>query len=207
MPRTLILGTRNRKKAEELKVLLNPLGIELETLDDLTDAVDVEESGDTFVENATLKAVEQAKHLGRWVLGEDSGLCVDALDGRPGVYSARYSGENATDEGNNDKLLSELKDTPLEKRTAHYVCCAVLADPQGNAVASAEGRCHGRMRFERDGEGGFGYDPLFEVVEYHKTFGRLGDAVKSALSHRSQAIRRLIPQLKAIIRRKEWQED
>lgn len=193
MSRLLVLGTHNRKKGKELLELLEPHGIELQTLAEVEAPIEVEETGDTFAENAKLKATEQAVHLGRWVLGEDSGLCVHALNDAPGVYSARYSGAEATDEKNNDKLLAELGDLPLEKRTAHYVCHAVLSNPAGEPVAAAEGRCYGRILSERDGEGGFGYDPLFEVVEYHRTFGRLGAAVKAAISHRSRAIRAILP--------------
>jgi XTP/dITP diphosphohydrolase len=191
--RSLLLGTRNRKKAQELLELLAPWGFELTTLADKPRAIEVEETGQTFRENAALKACEQAKHLYRWVLGEDSGLVVDALGGEPGVYSARFSGRNATDESNNDQLLARLGDTPLDRRTAHYVCHAVLSDPGGNIRAESEGECHGRIRFERAGSGGFGYDPLFEIVEYHRTFGQLGPIAKAVLSHRARAIRALIP--------------
>jgi XTP/dITP diphosphohydrolase len=201
----LALGTRNKKKGVELVELLAPLGIELVTLADIPEAMEVEETGQTFAENAALKAVEQARHLQRWVLGEDSGLAVDAIKGAPGVYSARYSGDNATDEANNRKLLDVLRDVPLEKRTAHYVCHATLSDPLGNIRAESEGQCHGRMLFEETGTEGFGYDPLFEIVEYHRTFGRLGLAVKGIISHRARALRLLIPQLARLIELGAWQ--
>ena len=191
----LVLGTSNRKKAIELRELLEPLGFELKTLADLPEAISVEETGETFAANAALKAVEQAKHLGQWVLGEDSGLAVDALGGAPGVYSARYAGPDATDEANNQKLLRELADVPLEKRSAHYVCHATLADPNGKIRAESEGHCHGRILFTPSGTEGFGYDPLFEIPEFHRTFGQLGLAVKGILSHRARALRQLIPQL------------
>jgi XTP/dITP diphosphohydrolase len=189
----LILGTRNRKKGIELAELLSPSGFELITLADIPNSIEIDETGTTFAENAALKACQQAKHISRWVLGEDSGLAVDALKGEPGVYSARFSGEGATDESNNRLLVERLGKTPLEKRTAHYVCHATLSDPTGAIRAEAEGYCHGRIRFEAAGSGGFGYDPLFEIVEYHRTFGELGPAVKAALSHRARAIRELIP--------------
>lgn len=115
------------------------------------------------------------------------------LNGAPGVYSARYSGDGATDATNNEKLLAALSAISQEKRTACYVCHAVLADPQGEVRAESTGRCGGRIRFAPAGGGGFGYDPLFEVVEYHRTFGELSPAVKSALSHRARAIRQLVP--------------
>ncbi len=202
----LVLGTRNKKKGIELLELLGPLGIELVTLADVSESIEVEETGQTFAENAALKAIEQAKHLKRWVLGEDSGLAVDALKGAPGVYSARYSGPGATDGSNNQKLLAALQNVPLEKRTAHYVCHATLSDPLGNIRAESEGHCHGRILFEETGTEGFGYDPLFEVVEYHRTFGRLGLAVKGIISHRARALRLLVPQLAALIEAGEWRK-
>jgi XTP/dITP diphosphohydrolase len=200
----LVLGTHNRKKGLELAELLQPWGFQLLTLADVPNPLEVDETGDTFAANAALKACQQAAHLQRWVLGEDSGLAVDALDGAPGVYSARFSGPTATDESNNRLLLEKLGSTPLEKRTAHYVCHATLSDPAGNIQAEAEGYCHGRIRFEGSGTGGFGYDPLFEIVEYHSTFGELGPAVKAALSHRARAIRQLIPALLRLIDSGTW---
>jgi XTP/dITP diphosphohydrolase len=200
----LILGTRNRKKGQELVELLSPWGFELITLAEVHEAIEVEETGETFAANAALKACEQAKHLQRWVLGEDSGLAVDALKGEPGVYSARFSGPQATDESNNHLLLERLGQTPLEKRTAHYVCHATLSDAKGNIRAEAEGYCHGRIRFEPVGDGGFGYDPLFEIVEYHRTFGELGPTVKAALSHRARAIGKLIPAMLRLVDSGEW---
>jgi XTP/dITP diphosphohydrolase len=201
---TLVLGTRNRKKGLELAELLAPWGFDLKTLADFQDSIEVEETGDTFAANAALKACEQAKHLREWVLGEDSGLVVDALGGEPGVLSARFSGQGATDESNNALLLSRLGDTPLERRTAHYVCHAVLADDSGTIRAESEGECRGRIRFTPAGSGGFGYDPLFEVVEYHRTFGELGPVVKEFLSHRARAIRAMIPDLLKLVEGGRW---
>lgn len=192
---SLVLGTHNQKKGLELVELLAPVGIEVQTLEAFPESIEVEETGTTFAENAALKASGQAKHLGLWVLGEDSGLVVDALKGAPGVYSARYSGPNATDEENNRHLLAELGNTPLERRTAHYVCHAALSNPSGEIVATQEAYCHGRIRFEAAGSGGFGYDPLFEIVEYHRTFGELGPKVKACFSHRSRAIRQMVPEI------------
>src|SRR5262245_26504311 len=129
---TLILGTHNRKKLGELVELLAPSGIELKTLADFPAALAVEETGQTFAENARLKATVQARHLNAWVLGEDSGLSVDALGGAPGVLSARFADPGATDQRNNELLLQKLASVPLEKRTAHYTCYAALSDPAGN---------------------------------------------------------------------------
>ncbi len=204
MNRLLVLGTRNRKKLGELVELLAPLGLQLATLDDFPAAVEVAETGDSFAANAALKATVQARHLGEWVLGEDSGLAVDALGGAPGIFSARYSGAGATDEKNNALLLEKLQSVPLERRTAHYVCSAALSDPAGNVRATSEGICRGRILLERAGSGGFGYDPLFEVVECHRTFGELAPAVKGVLSHRSRAMRALAPQIGRLVAAGEW---
>ncbi len=195
----LVLGTGNRKKGLELAALFGPLGIDLRTLADFPEAIDVEETGDTFAANATLKAVEQARHLDRWVLAEDSGLVVDALDGAPGIYSARYSGPGANDDSNNRLLLERLSGVPQQKRTAHYVCHTVLCDPAGEICAESEATCRGRMLTAPRGTNGFGYDPLFELVEYHRSFGELGPRVKACLSHRARAARLLVPQLMLLI--------
>ena len=193
----IVLGTNNRKKGIELAEFLTPYHIEVRTLADFDQKLDVIEDGQTFLDNARKKAVEQARFLNAWVVGEDSGLCVDALKGAPGVHSARFAAlsdtGNASDEDNNRMLLEKLAHVPLEKRTAHYVCTAVLADPTGKVHGEAEGMCRGRILLKHSGEGGFGYDPLFEVVEYRQTFGTLPPAVKRAISHRARAIRKLIP--------------
>ena len=191
----IILGTHNRKKGIELRELLEPHGFDLRTLAEVTNPIEVVEDGDTFAANAQRKATQQATHLGEWVLGEDSGLCVDALGGRPGIYSARYSGENATDESNNSLLLEELRNVPVAKRTAYYVCHMSLSDTQGNVIVDCEATCRGRILEAPRGSGGFGYDPLFELIEYHATFGELGSAVKSVLSHRSRAMCCFVPKL------------
>lgn len=199
MGRLLILGTGNRKKGLELIELIAPLGLELKTLADFPDAISVVEDADSFAGNARKKAVEQARHLGHWVLGEDSGLVVDALNGAPGVYSARYAGPQAADADNNARLLSELRNISDERRSAHYVCHAVLSDPAGNVQAESVGRCHGRIRRQEAGSGGFGYDPLFEIVEYHRTFGELGPDFKAMISHRARAIRRMLPEIARLL--------
>src|SRR5690554_3279990 len=127
----LVLGTRNRKKGLELAELCQPAGIEVRTLDDFPSASEVEETGNTFAINAALKAVQQARHLNQWVLADDSGLAVDALDGAPGVWSARFASPTASDEENNRHLLAKLAGVSIPRRTAHYVCHATLADPEG----------------------------------------------------------------------------
>ncbi|MEZ6087324.1 MAG: RdgB/HAM1 family non-canonical purine NTP pyrophosphatase [Pirellulaceae bacterium] len=195
----LVLGTGNRKKAVEIRQMVPTDRIHLISLADLPDAIDVVEDGDSFAANARLKSTQQAKHLGKWVLAEDSGLCVDALDGQPGIYSARFSGAEATDEKNNDLLLDRLAGVPLESRTAFYCCYLSLSDPDGNERLTDSGRCYGRIIEERHGSQGFGYDPMFEIPEYHLTFGQLGPAVKKALSHRSRALRQFLPRMLALI--------
>lgn len=200
----LVLGTRNDKKRRELEELLSLPSLELVTLANYPDAPEVEETGTTFLDNASLKAVTLARALGAWVLGEDSGLCVDALDGRPGIYSARFAGEPSDDERNNDKLLDELSGIPDEKRTAHYVCTAALSDPTGTIRGTSEGRCHGVITWERIGSGGFGYDPLFLIPSEGKTFGELPAAFKQSISHRAQAMMKLRPQLMQLIDKGCW---
>jgi XTP/dITP diphosphohydrolase len=197
MSLVLVLGTRNRKKCQEIVEILGDLGLELRDLSAYPDAPEVVEDGATFEANACKKASQLASALEEWVLGEDSGLVVPALRGRPGVYSARYAGKQGDDEANNDKLLAELASAPDERREAYYVCTVAVANPMGEVVAEAEGRCHGKIVCERRGSGGFGYDPLFLISEYHKTFGELSARVKHALSHRARALAKLRPTLRS----------
>jgi XTP/dITP diphosphohydrolase len=196
----MVLGTGNAKKKAELQRLLAPYPqIQLTSLADYPAALEVEETGITFAENAELKASVQARHLNRWVLAEDSGISVDALDGAPGIYSARFSGEKATDTSNNEMLLEKLTGVPSKKRTAFYTCHMALSDPEGTIHIRCEDKCHGRILTKGRGNGGFGYDPLFEIPEYHATFGELGPSVKSVLSHRARANRRFVPLLLTLI--------
>jgi XTP/dITP diphosphohydrolase len=191
MPRTLVLGTRNRKKVEELRPLLADLPLTLTAVADFSGAPDVPEEGQTFEANARAKAAGYAVAVREWTLAEDSGLVVPALGGEPGVHSALYAGRHGDNEANNDKLLAKIAIVPENQRAAYYVCVAALADPQGNVVAVTEGRCGGRIVAERRGTAGFGYDPLFLIPEYHKTFGELSAVVKQALSHRARAMERM----------------
>ncbi len=196
MPPLLVIGTRNAKKLQEIREILGDLGIELRDLTSYPAAPEVIEDGTTFEANARKKAVELALALGQWVLGEDSGLVVPALNGRPGVYSARYAGKQGDDAANNARLLAELAPLPEDRRAAYYVCTAALADPQGEVKAVVEGRCHGVILRELRGTGGFGYDPLFLIPEYHRTFGELSARAKHALSHRARALEQLRPVLR-----------
>ena len=212
----LVLATRNRKKLAEVADLLDRAGVDVETrdisafdaggeLERFGPVPEVVEDGDTFAANAALKATRTARHLQAaglpaYVLGEDSGLCVDALDGEPGVYSARYAGTHGDDAANNAKLLAELNGVPPEKRGAGYVCSVAVADPAGEVVLTAEDACRGRIVTEPRGGGGFGYDPLFEVRELHRTFGELPPVVKRHLSHRARAFASLTPALAALFK-------
>src|SRR5262245_47404796 len=195
----LMLGTRNRKKRAEIVEILGDLPLEFGDLQDRPDVPEIEETGTTFEANARLKAEAVARATGAWTLGEDSGLVVPGLHGRPGVHSARYAGKQGDDAANNAKLLAELAPLPADRRAAYYVCVAVLADASGAIRATAEGRCHGVIVPEARGTGGFGYDPLFLIPEFHKTFGELCARVKHALSHRARALERIRPAVRKLL--------
>lgn len=192
-----ILATNNMKKLGEMQRILSPLGINVLTANDLgTQLEDVEETGTTFEENARLKAVSACKETNLPAIADDSGLAVDFLDGAPGVYSARYAGEHGNDEKNNDKLLDELKDVPVEKRTGKYVCAVCCVFPDGREIM-VRGECHGTIGFQREGNEGFGYDPLFLVEG--KSFGNYTADEKDKISHRGNALRKLTDELRNII--------
>ena len=206
----LIIGTGNRSKGLELVELLEPRGFQVQTLLDLTvehdcRPLEIVEDGESFAANSQKKAIEQARHLGHWVLADDSGIEIDALQGAPGIYSARYAGLNSTDLENNTKLLTELGDLPESSRTARYVCHVAVADPNGQLRAESEAVCCGIIGSEPVGTNGFGYDPLFVIREYHRTFGELGPAVKRAISHRARALRAIVPKLVALATSGEWE--
>jgi XTP/dITP diphosphohydrolase len=184
----LILGTRNRKKREELFEILGDLGVQIRDLTGWPNLPEIDEDGTTFEANAVKKATELGRMLRHWVIGEDSGLVVPALKGRPGVYSARYAGPHGDDAANNARLLAEMEPFADDCRAAYYVCAVALADPDGKVQAIAEGRCHGVICRQLRGSGGFGYDPLFIIPEYHHTFGELSPLVKHAISHRARAL-------------------
>jgi XTP/dITP diphosphohydrolase len=182
--------------------LVAPLGIVVRTLDDFPDAPEVEETGSTFAENAALKASAVARALSRWTLADDSGLAVDALGGAPGVHSARFAGEHGDDAANNEKVLALLRDVPDEQRGAAFVCHLALADPTGEIRLRVEDRCRGRIVRDLRGAGGFGYDPMFLILEYHRTFGEIGPAAKNLISHRARAFAALLPQLARVMNEK-----
>lgn len=191
----IVIGSGNAHKVLELRALLPRNRFRLTSLAELPHAIDVDETGQTFAENARLKAVEQAKHLGRWVLAEDSGLEVDALDGKPGVLSARFAGVHGDDAANNRLLIESLADVPAANRTAAFRCFVCVASPDGQVAIEVDDSCRGMIGFQATGDDGFGYDPLFIIPEYHLTFAQLGIAVKNVLSHRSRALRKLLPRL------------
>ena len=176
-----IIATHNQKKLAELERILHPIGIEVST----AQLQEVDETGSTFAENAYLKANAACKETGLPAIADDSGLAVDALNGAPGIYSARYAGEHATDLQKMEKLLYELKDVPKEKRTARFVCSICCVFPNGDYI-TAEGTCEGTIAFELTGDGGFGYDPIFLVGE--QSFGQLSDEEKDRISHRGKAL-------------------
>ena len=192
-----ILATNNMKKLAEMQRILSPLGINVVTAKMLGKQLeDVEEDGKTFEDNAKLKARAACKEMNMPAIADDSGLCVDYLDGAPGIFSARFAGEHGNDEKNNDLLLEKLDGVPLEKRTAHYVCAIFCTFPDGREIV-VRGECNGVIGFQRDGHEGFGYDPLFLVDG--KAFGRYTAEEKDKISHRGNALRLLTKELEKII--------
>jgi len=183
MKQRVIVATRNAHKVEEIRAIL--ADFEVLDLGALENPPEVEETGTTFVENATLKAVAISELTDALVLSDDSGLEVDALGGEPGVYSARYAGEDGNDALNNDKLLREL--SGKKERSARFRCVICLAK-NGKPFADFSGAVEGRILTERRGEGGFGYDPLFVPEGYEESFAELGEEVKNGMSHRARAL-------------------
>ncbi|WP_312048546.1 XTP/dITP diphosphatase [Exiguobacterium profundum] len=184
----LIIATHNPGKVKELEGMLTPLGFEVESLLDYPDAPETDETGKTFEENAALKATEAAAYFGHAVLADDSGLEVDALDGAPGVYSARFAGPEKSDEANNALLLEKLNGET--NRTARFVCALCLAKSSGETL-TVRGTIEGTIGYSPQGENGFGYDPLFIVPSLHKTAAELERDEKAVVSHRGQALRKL----------------
>jgi XTP/dITP diphosphohydrolase len=186
-PPRLVFATTNRGKLRELAEILASDGVTVVGIDDVAPGWTVVEDGETFAANARIKARDLARRSGLLVLGDDSGLEVDALGGRPGVRSARYAGEDATDQENTALLLRELRDVPDAKRGAAFVCALALAWPDGRLV-EADGRCKGRITHAPRGEGGFGYDPVFLDAASGRTFAELPTEAKNAFSHRRRAL-------------------
>ena len=193
----LLIATQKKKKKTELQRILSPLGIEVVTAEDIgCELRDVEETGTTFEENARIKAVAGCEDSGIACIADDSGLCVDYLNGEPGVFSARYSGVHGNDEANIDKLLNNLEGVGRKDRTARFVCAACCAFPDGKVI-TVRSECEGEILTERHGSGGFGYDPVF--MSGGKSFGEITAEEKDAMSHRGKALKLMSEELKKII--------
>lgn len=185
----LIVATKNKKKLKEIRKILKGLDLKISSLLDLKNIPRIIENGKTFKDNAAKKALKISCFTKKLTLGEDSGLCVDALGGKPGIYSSRFSGKNKSDAKNNEKLIRLLKNYPVKKRGAHYVCAVAIAGGDG-LLGLVEGRCYGYIGFKLKGRYGFGYDPLFVIQKYKKTFGQLGPKIKHRISHRYKALKK-----------------
>ena len=198
----LLIATQNQGKVREYQRLLDGIGFEVIGLADIgLGSMDVEETGTTFAENATLKAKAYAEASGKLALADDSGLVVDALDGAPGVYSARYGKPEFDDAGRRAFLLENMRDVPDSERTAHFTCVIAVCDPRTDTLYTVEGHCNGRiLQAERDGGKGFGYDALFQPEGYTQSFAELAPEEKNRISHRGQAVAKLPDALSKIPR-------
>jgi XTP/dITP diphosphohydrolase len=194
----VLLATGNKGKVKELEELLNEEDIQILSLRDFPQIPDIEETGETFAENALIKARAAAAASNMVTLADDSGLEVDALEGRPGVLSARYAGEPKDDERNTHKLLAELQGVPDEKRAARFRCCLAIVKPGGKEILT-DGTVEGRILHSKQGTGGFGYDPVFYLPEMGRTMAELSLEEKNRISHRAQAFRKSVPILKALL--------
>ena len=183
----LVVATKNKKKLKEIRDILKGFRVKVISMEVYPDLPRIVENGVTFKDNAIKKAVKIAKFTKKLTLGEDSGLCIEALGGLPGVRSARFSGGDKSDLKNNLKVLKLLEGTSLKKRKAYYVCAVALADKNG-LVGVVEGKCFGLIDLKQRGTKGFGYDPIFLIPKYKKTFGQLGEGVKHKMSHRYHAL-------------------
>ena len=202
----LVLATKNKGKVREISDFLAPHGFEVVSINDFPDIEEIEENGETFRENAIFKATRAYELTGIMSLADDSGLEVDHLDGAPGIHSARFAGEEKDDRANIVKLLDLLAGVPVERRTARFRCLMAIADTDG-WVYIAEGACDGVIAGEPRGEGGFGYDPVFYLPEYGKTFAELDPEIKNKISHRAQALAGILDILSELKLMKEDDED
>lgn len=198
----VIIATKNPGKAREFAHIFAPRGIVVRTLLDYPEIKDVEETGQTFEENAILKAEAISKQLNKMVISDDSGLIIDALGGRPGIFSARYAGEEKNDQANIDKVLNELNGIATEKRTARFYCALAVAD-LGKETITVSGTCEGQVLEERKGSNGFGYDPIFYVVEKGVAMAELSSDEKNKISHRAIALQKLDSILDHVLERVE----
>lgn len=192
--KTIVVATRNQGKVAEIKGAIEHLGVTVRSLSEFSAIPEAVEDGLTFEDNAIIKARYYAAHTGYACLADDSGLEVDALGGQPGVYSARYAGENADDAANNSKLLAALENVPPERRTARFRCVLAFADKTGTVI-TADGSCEGIILDTPQGQGGFGYDPLFFMPELGKTLAEVSVTEKNAISHRGRALKNIVPKL------------
>jgi len=186
----VVIATRNSGKLREIQAILSPLGLKILSLRDFPEVPEIIEDGQTFEENAVKKAAAVSRQTSRMAIADDSGLAVDALQGRPGVFSSRYAGEKATDAERYQKLLKEMAGTPQGKRGASFICAMAVASPKGK-VEVVEGECRGEIAFAPKGSHGFGYDPVFYLPEWGKTMAELEAEVKNRISHRAQALEKL----------------
>ncbi|MBU8879604.1 XTP/dITP diphosphatase [Bacillus sp. FJAT-29790] len=194
----VIIATKNAGKAKEFERMFKPLGYEVKTLLDFPELEEVEETGKTFEENAILKAETISKALKKAVIADDSGLAVDALNGRPGIFSARYAGEEKNDQANMDKVLEELGDLPFDERQARFYCALAAAVP-GRETITVFGTCEGVILQEKRGTQGFGYDPIFFVQEKGKAMAELQPEEKAQISHRAHALQKMEDELPALL--------
>jgi XTP/dITP diphosphohydrolase len=194
----LVIASTNMHKVREFRTMLKPLArFDLLSLHDFPDYTPPEETGNTFEENASLKAEHAAKTLNRWVIADDSGLIVPALNGAPGIFSARYAGQDATDLDNRKKLLDEIQHLMEEDRQAFFECAIAIASPEG-LKKCAKGTCEGTLLNKDRGGSGFGYDPLFIKHGYNKTFAELSESIKNRISHRRKALDKVLSLLESI---------
>ncbi len=191
MQRSLLVASNNQGKIREIKDALQPVFTTILSLKEVNIFISPEETGNTYLENALIKAKAAAEFWNDWILADDSGLEVEALQGQPGLFSSRFAGENATDQENNEKLLSLLKTTPPNKRAARFRCVAVLYHGATHQFLHAEGICEGVITLAPKGEEGFGYDPLFLLPSLGRTMAELSFEEKMTLSHRANALQKL----------------
>ncbi|MBE2201530.1 MAG: XTP/dITP diphosphatase [Anaerolinea sp.] len=197
--RKLLVATHNKGKVAEFAEMLADLELAWLSLDDVGVTLDVAETGQTFAENALLKARTYAAVTGLLTLADDSGLEVDALGGAPGVYTARYGGEELNHAQRYQLLLHNLGDVPWERRAARFRCVIALASPDGTVLGEAAGVCEGIIALAAAGDGGFGYDPVFFLPEWGKTMAQVGSTVKHQISHRGRALRLIEPRLRQVL--------
>ena len=186
----VIVATRNQGKIREIRDALKRVGLRIYSLSDFPDVPEIEEDGKSFAENALKKARFYSKYFGKLTIADDSGLEVDGLEGLPGIYSARYAGERASSQENNQKLLKEMQGLPISKRGARFKCIMAVVS-QGGKEAVAEGSCKGTIGYKEEGKKGFGYDPLFILPKYGKTMAQLSLEEKNAISHRGKALKKI----------------